>query len=201
MKDEREDNQIRPLDPAREQALRDANRFIRLAAKIIPKPVSRWKEKYVYEANPEAGVALIRLKDTGEVISSRRLCKRKTKTGEACKSFAIGDTDTCIHHATDDELKSFGYSKEKIKRKPRLMLALDALVEDERDRIFGAYVNALDATDFAGNVDHRTRMQAADSLLDRTYGKPTSKQEITGADGDALTLLFTNDPGESTDTE
>jgi len=185
----------------RDQALRDANRFIRLAARIIPKRTNTWKEKFVYEANPEAGTAVVRYIETGEIVVERRLCSRTTKTGDRCRSFAINSADTCFVHATDDELQAAGFTKEQVRKKPKVMLALDALVEQEVDKIFGVYVDALDATDILGNVDHRTRMVAAENLLDRSHGKSTSKQEITGQDGAALEFLFTNGPGEVTDTE
>lgn len=185
----------------REQALRDANRFIRLAAKIIPRRNSNWREKFVYEANPEAGTAVVRYIETGEVVVERRLCSRHTKSGERCRSFAINTADTCFVHATDEELQAAGFSREQVRKKPKVMLALDALVEQEVDKIFGVYIDALDAVDIFGNSDHRTRMVAADTLLDRAHGKPTSKQEVTGADGAALEFLFTNEPGEVTDSE
>jgi len=189
---------------ARAEALRDANRFILLAARILPKRETNWKERYVYEANPDAGTAIIRYKATGEVHSVRALCRRKTKFGEACKSFAVKGYDTCISHATDEELESFGFTKAQVRRKPRTLLALDALVEMEVDSIFGVYFDALGAVDsFTGSPDHRTRMMAAEALLDRAHGKPTSKQEVSGPDGDSMTLqhLFADKPSEVTDTE
>jgi hypothetical protein len=198
---ERYEKATRQARIEREQALRDANRFIRLAARIIPKRTSTWKDKFVYEANVEAGTAIVRYIETGEIVVERRLCGRTTKSGERCKSFAINSADTCFVHATDEELQNAGFTKEQVKKKPRVMLALDALVEQETDKIFGVYLDALDATDILGNVDHRTRMVAADTLLDRTQGKATSKQEVTGADGAALEFLFTSGPDEVTDTE
>jgi hypothetical protein len=198
---ERYEKATRQARIERDQALRDANRFIRLAAKIIPKRDNKWKEKFVYEANVEAGTAVVRYIETGEVVVERRLCGRTTKSGDRCKSWAINSADTCFVHATDEELINAGFTKEQVKKKPKVMLALDALVEQEADKIFGVYLDALDATDLFGNVDHRTRMVAADTLMDRTQGKATSKQEVTGADGNALEFLFTNEPGEVTDTE
>lgn len=185
----------------REQALRDANRFIRLAARIIPKRTSRWKDIFVYEANVEAGTAVVKYIETGEIVVERRLCSRMTKHGERCKSFAINSADTCFVHATEEELLEAGFTKDQVRKKPKVMLALDALVEQEVDKIFGVYLDALDAHDLFGNVDHRTRMVAADTLMDRTQGKATSKQEVSGPDGDALQFLFTSEPGEVTDTE
>jgi hypothetical protein len=185
----------------RDQALRDANRFIRLAARIIPKRTNNWKEKFVYEANTEAGTAVVRYIETGEIVVERRLCSRTTKSGDRCKSFAINSADTCFVHATEQELLDAGFTKDQVRKKPKVMLALDALVEQEVDKIFGVYVNALDAVDLFGNVDHRTRMVAANELMDRTQGKATSKQEVSGPDGDALQFLFTSEPGEITDSE
>lgn len=157
-----------------------------------------------YEPDTERGVAVLRNTNTGEVISERKLCTRRTKYATPCRSFAIGDLGTCFSHATETELETLGFSRNTIKRKPRTMLALDALVEHEMDSIYGVYFDALAAKDpISGRPDHATRMRAAEALLDRTQGKPTSKQEISGPDGDDLTLvtLFAENPADQTDTE
>lgn len=185
-----------------DQAIADAQRFIRLAARIIPKPERQ--ANMSYEPDPERGVAVLRNTHTGEVIRERLLCTKNTKFGHPCRSFAIGDLGTCFSHATETELETLGFSRNSIKRKPRTMLALDALVEQEIDGIYQVYFDALNAIDpVSKRPDHGMRMRAADALLDRAHGKPTSKQEITGADGDDLTLvtLFAENPADQTDTE
>lgn len=157
-----------------------------------------------YEPKEETGIIEIRNKDTGELITTRVMCGQKTKLGERCHAFALNGTDTCFIHASDETLEALGHSKAQIKKKPRTMLALDALVESEMENIFGVYFDALEARDpISGRPLHDIRMRAATELLDRTQGKATSKQEITGSDGDPITLaaLFADNPADVTDTE
>lgn len=184
-----------------ETASRDARRFIRLAARIIPKrpPGKAYTDMTV---DPENRVMVVTRISDGEVVSMIPLCERETKMGRLCNSPALKH-GACINHSTPEELEELGYDKKSIKGKSRLMLALDALVEEETDRIFGVYTDALDANDFTGRPDHAVRIKAANELLDRTQGKATTRAELTGADGDSLTLshLMAERPDTATDTE
>lgn len=59
--------------------------------------------------------------------------------------------------------------------RPRVVKDIQALAREHTDTAVAALVAALD--------NPRERVAAAQALLDRGYGKPTQKQEVTGAEG------------------
>jgi hypothetical protein len=146
----------------------------------------------------------IAIVDNGVILYHERRCMSTTKTGELCRGFALKNSDHCYVHASSEELEAIGIDKKAQKKKSRVMHALDALVAEELSAIEGVYVDALTAIDpISGRPDHSVRMRAAEALLDRTQGKPTSRTEVSGPDGDAMSLehLMAQNPGEATDTE
>ena len=95
------------------------------------------------------------------------------------------------------ELGRFGGSKDN--RQPKAPEVLKELVENEIQEWLRPYLKAITAMKpvVVGNgrhakivnvPDHRTRQAAADSVLDRVYGKPKQTTELTGAEGGPVSV-------------
>jgi hypothetical protein len=132
---------------------------------------------------------------------AKRRCKGKTKAGKRCKAWALHDGDRCLAHSDEKTQDSvgFGGSQPDAGRpaKPRVVDVLRERVEAEVEKIVAPYFEALEhavlhAT-YEGEVvvsehaDLGARINAAEKLLDRVYGKPRQTIEHAGAqDGAAV---------------
>lgn len=87
-------------------------------------------------------------------------------------------------------------------RKPRLIEVLRERVEADIDIWLSPFSDALSALNTTGQPDHRTRMSAAEAVLDRVYGKPTQRAEVEvddpqGRESAPLELEFARDVEEA----
>ena len=117
-------------------------------------------------------------------------CAATTKAGEPCPKAPMTGREMCLAHADEETRRAAGFVPEAGAAgrppKPRSIDVLREKVEGEIDLWLKPFYDALDATDMLGGLDHKTRLRAADSVLDRVYGKPTQRNELSGADGAAL---------------
>ena len=72
--------------------------------------------------------------------------------------------------------------------RPRLAEALRERVEAEADRMIAVYVEALD------HPDARVRIQAAEALLARVYGKPGTRIDVEAVVGPTIEELMLEEP-------
>ena len=128
--------------------------------------------------------------ESTSTCTSRTRCTATTKAGDPCSAAPMTGRETCMAHADLETRKAVGFVAEAgAAGRPPKRRAIDVLrekVENEIDLWLKPFSDALGATDMLGGPDHKTRMRAADSVLDRVYGKPTQRNELSGADGAAL---------------
>ena len=132
---------------------------------------------------------------------AKRRCKAKTKAGNRCKNGAMGN-GFCIAHASRKVKVSQGFGgpqKDSGRpRKPRVVDVLLERVEEKVEAIIAPYMDAVEGaclfTNYEGEVhvsihpDLGARIAAAEKLLDRVYGKPKQRTELTGGDGDPVQM-------------
>lgn len=121
-----------------------------------------------------------------------RRCHAITKAGEPCPTSPLNGTDYCLAHSSLEVRESLGFIAKNGKQgRPRLPKATELMrerLEEQREEIIRVYWDAMNATLKDGEPDHQIRLQALRDLLDRVYGKPTTKTELTGD----LTLDLSN---------
>lgn len=121
-----------------------------------------------------------------------RRCHAITKAGEPCPTPPLHGSDYCIAHSDAKTRESLGFvaanGKAGRPRIPRASELMRERVENESEQIVAVYWDAMNATLKDGEPDHQIRLQALRDLLDRVYGKPTTKTELTGD----LTLDLSN---------
>ena len=107
-----------------------------------------------------------------------------TKAGEACPKAPLTGRETCLAHADETTRMVAGFvpfaGAAGRPAKPRSIDVWRETVEAEIEIWTKPYRDALDATDMLGGPDHKTRMRASDSVLDRVYGKPMQRTELSG---------------------
>ena len=139
---------------------------------------------------------------------AKRRCAGTTKTGKPCRAAPLSDSDYCLAHA--DELTraetGFGGAENGAKggaagKHPRVVDVLRERVEAEIEKVIKPYFDALEHAmlhaSYEGDVivsDHPdlgARINAAEKLLDRVYGKPRQTIEHAGPqDGSAIPVEF-----------
>lgn len=139
----------------------------------------------------------------------KRQCHGTTKAGRPCKVAPLTGSDYCRAH--DPELPAesrFGSPEQAraaatgvVRKAPRVieLLAAKAEAEEEAERLWRVISEALDAdrgvvvgngptahVDFV--ADHPTRLAAFREFIDRVDGKPRQKTEVSGPDGEPITV-------------
>ena len=122
-------------------------------------------------------------------------CTATAKSGEQCKGHAWRDTEVCLAHSDWETREAVGFTPEAGKAgrppKPKFIDVQREVVEAEVQKILGVYFDGLDATKetLSGpEADHALRIKAAEALLDRAYGKPTTRNELSGPEGGDVPL-------------
>lgn len=139
-------------------------------------------------------------------------CTSTTKAGAPCKAPAKNGTDFCVNHAwmaetyppvpvkTDEILSDRRAIQAKQKTIRRTVIdEMCEVAERDPKRIFKPLFDALEATKTVYNPllqqdvqttapDWDVRLRAVQMLTDRLYGKPTARQEVTGAEGGPVTI-------------
>ena len=118
----------------------------------------------------------------------KRACAGTTVKGDPCGSPFVNDTGYCnVHDQTSPISRLFVGRTEKVpgSGRPSKMEQWREKVEAEFDRVTKPLYDALDAERDL-EPDYQVRMRATEAILDRVYGKPTQRSEVTGADGAAL---------------
>ena len=117
-------------------------------------------------------------------------CAATTKAGEPCPKAPMTGREMCLAHADEETRRAAGFVPEAGAAgrppKPRSIDVWREKVEGEIEIWMKPFRDALDATDMLGGPDHKIRVRAAESVLDRVYGKPTQRSEVSGPDGAAL---------------
>lgn len=113
---------------------------------------------------------------------SKRRCHATTRKGAACQAAPLSERDVCLAHADADTRALVGFVPDAgalggRPAKPPVLDVLRERVEAEIDRCIAPFEEALAATR-NGEPDHAIRLRAAESVLDRLYGKPTHKTEL-----------------------
>ena len=62
------------------------------------------------------------------------------------------------------------------------------MIEADLGRVLAVYYEALDATTESGTPDHAMRLRAGEALLDRGYGKATTRTELSSPEDGAVTI-------------
>jgi hypothetical protein len=124
----------------------------------------------------------------GKLRQRELRCESLTVAGVACTApVTSADARFCIAH---DPARRTMFADAQRKggantRHPRVTELIHQRVEAEADQIIQVYVDAL----YDAEADHRTRMDAADRLLDRVLGRPKVGVELAGADGEPITPI------------
>lgn len=136
---------------------------------------------------------------------SRKTCTELKKDGTPCRGTAIED-GKCIAHRSaaahfDDPEAARAAAKRsaEVRRQKGALRRIEEYLADNPDRVIAPLLEALQATKHVvvGNgpsahveevPDIPTRLKAAAELMDRGYGKPRQRTELTGADGQAITF-------------
>jgi hypothetical protein len=147
-------------------------------------------------------------------VARKRRCKGKTKRGTRCKAWALQGTDRCSAHppANDPLSPAFGSPEQasaagKLGGRPRNPRVVDVLrdkIEAEIETVIAPYFDALKGAmlhaTYEGDVivsehpDLGARINAAEKLLDRTYGKPRQTIEHAGPqEGAPIAVEFSLD--------
>lgn len=121
-------------------------------------------------------------------VQERPRCESLTLAGNPCNAPVTSvDGRYCIMHdparreLVEDARRRGGLGR----RHPRITEMISEKVDAEADQILRVYIDAL----YDETADHRTRMDAADRLLDRVLGRPKQGIELAGSDGEALTPI------------
>ena len=138
--------------------------------------------------------ALDRTLATGEAPASTPAiparCTATTKAGDPCSAAPRTGRDTCMAHADLETRKAVGFVAEAGAAgrppKPKAFEVWREKVEADFELWTRPFVDALSAQKDDGAPDHAIRMKASEAVLDRAYGKPTQRNEITGANGEAV---------------
>ena len=126
--------------------------------------------------------------------TTSRKCSATTKAGKPCSVSAMEGRETCLSHADEATRLAAGFGAEAAGRlggrppKPRPMEILRAKVEAEFDIWIKPFEDARVAVREDGSPDHAGRMKASESVLDRVYGKPTARTELSGPDEEAIPI-------------
>lgn len=122
-----------------------------------------------------------------------RACSALTKAGDPCPAAPLHGHDTCMGHADEATRTAAGFTPEAghlggRKARPKQFDVWRGEIETKFNDWKRPYEEALHAIKDDGSPDHVIRMKAADSVLDRVYGKPTTRTELSGPDGGAITI-------------
>ena len=131
-------------------------------------------------------------KASASISPSPPRCTATTKAGEPCSAAPMTGRETCMAHADLETRKAVGFVAEAGAAgrppKPKRFEVWREKVEADFEKWTKPYVDALEATKDDGSADHVIRMKASDAVLDRAYGKPTQRTELSGPDGGAVPL-------------
>lgn len=125
---------------------------------------------------------------------AKRRCQGKTKAGKRCRAFPLHGSKLCLAHSDAETRSSVqfvgGQPGSGRPPKPRVVDVLRERVEAEVELIVAPYFQALSeavlTATYEGEViaselpDLAGRIQAAEKLLDRVYGKPRQTIEHAG---------------------
>jgi hypothetical protein len=114
---------------------------------------------------------------------NQRKCRERRKDGHPCGAFALASGLCLAHDPQMRETKRAASAKGgENKRKPRAHEIFRERVEAELENWLRPYYEARDSGDQA------LALRAADSILDRAYGRARQATEISGPDGGPLTI-------------
>lgn len=137
---------------------------------------------------------------------AKRRCRATTIRGKPCRNPVTLETGYCIAHSPKEtgESRGFGGSQPGAgrPRTPRVVDVMRERVEADIERILKPYFDAVDnavmhAT-YEGEVhasdipDLGARIQTAEKLLDRIYGRPAQVGERPGVSVDVNLNLVTD---------
>jgi hypothetical protein len=135
---------------------------------------------------------------------AKRRCKGNTKAGKRCKAPPLKNANYCRAHdpslpddarfGSPDQAAAAGRVGGGHNRKPRMTEEFRERVDQLIEVIVAVHLEAMTATRpiqvgygesaYTAEIpDHRTRLAAANSLLDRAHGRPRQSTEITGEGG------------------
>lgn len=133
------------------------------------------------------------------MADEKRRCKATTRAGEPCRSTSLWDNGLCFGHQPAEVKAKHGFSPENGKRggrprKPTLIEVWREQVEKDYEKVLAVFREGLEAERalVVGNgptahletaPDIPTRIKAAESYVDRVYGKPTQTTELSGPGG------------------
>ena len=142
-------------------------------------------------------------------MTAKRKCKAKTKAGKPCRGTPLTGKSHCISHSPRKTRAALGFGGVQPgsgrPANPRVVDVMRERVEKEIDAILEPYFDQLEGAvvhaTFQGGVypsdhpDTGARIEAAEKLLDRVYGRPTQTTALTGADGGAIRIedVFADD--------
>ncbi len=146
---------------------------------------------------------------TGESLIRR--CAATNKKGEPCRSPVVTASGLCrVHDPAQAEAVAQMQQRGGRRKAETYQAALEAFMERNREKIITVYREALRANKIAidqrtaeavdtQQPDHVVRLQAAERIQDRVYGKPTARTEFTGKL--ELAALMADSPQAITDTD
>jgi hypothetical protein len=158
-------------------------------------PVDAYPASPCIAINSQLGVR-VKLPEGG-IRPGQALCRTTRKDGEPCRAFATL-SGYCASHDPDrhDEMQAARSLGGTNRAKPGGMEILRELVEERLADVVRPLFEGLIAERVVGFEDgapievpdHAIRLKASESLLDRAYGRPTTRAEVSGADGGPITL-------------
>lgn len=113
---------------------------------------------------------------------------RVTTETAALKAAGIGKT---AFYEWPEERRAF-LSDVALKLKRRAKVRAQLVLEEAAERAAERIVELIDSK------NPNVALRAASDLLDRTAGKPTQRQEITGAQGGDIVIRWSNDLDDNT---
>lgn len=143
-------------------------------------------------------------------------CGATTRAGNPCRHPVVLTSGFCPTHDADHHVsRLFGPGAQhttgyQTPARPRTLQVLAAFAEQQMERIVQPYDQGLSATivirnkdgDILAEVDDwETRLKTAETLLDRTSGKPRQSVDTTIEAGESLAALLAPTPLERTDYE
>ena len=145
-----------------------------------------------YDQGCFSGGALRDELSRSRLVTTHRACTATTKAGLPCPCPPLREHDVCLAHANAavQAAVGFGGSQPNAGRPPRSRF-LDvqrAMIEADVGRILAVHYEALEATTDDGAPDHAVRLRGAEALLDRAYGKPTTRREQSGPEGGVVSI-------------
>ena len=128
-------------------------------------------------------------------MTERRTCNATTKRGTPCTRPALADSLVCLAHSAKAVREEIGFGGPQIgsgrPTTPRVMDVLREKVEAAADEIVAVYLETLRTAEkpilvglgmgeqrIEWVTDLGARMQAAERLLDRAYGRPKQTSEV-----------------------